>query len=400
MSATDSKAVFLTRCKAVGLDATEIAALENAGFDTYATLAFSTSFQPGAADETPFVKGVIEKVLGDPAHQKGPILRRLFYESYTLVAAELKKRVDRTDEDRPKVMPIQERATRWAALKTRLVGMTFNEETEPSFHLIDAFAQQVDDGQIRYVEWSACTKRAQEVEGQKKSADLKVWSPDSSGVIRQTSSVTPVTIQLSSDLKWKMALTRRGLAAEMARWCRFETHECITNMLMSAWLEPALPGHSAISFEQLARVDRAIFKRLAEECRNGLEQDASGETEIDIKMASILCEPNIRCLLLQTQTYSSSASSGSKRPPNEAAPRPPFKHPKGGGKSDKGGKGGAGKGGKSGSKRSKWKSRDSSGAMICFPYNNASGCQRTECTMKHVCARCFSSDHRAIECTK
>lgn len=401
MAATDSKAVFANRCKAVGLSPTEIGALEVAGFDTYATLAFSSSFQPGSADEAPFVKGVIKKVLNTADHPKAPILRRLFYEAYTLVAAELKKRVDRTEEDRPKVMPIQERAIRWTALKTRLVGMTFNEETEPSFHLIDAFAQQVDDGQIRYIEWSACTKRAQEVEGQKKSPDLKVWSPDASGVIRQTTSITPATIQLSSDLKWKMALTRRGLAAEMARWCKFETHECITNLLMNAWLEPALHGYCAVSFEQLARADRAIFKRLAEECRNGIEMDPSGETEIDVKMAAILCEPNIRCLLMQTQSASSSGSSSNKRQQEENIQKPPIKHPKGGGKSgDKSGKASGGKqNDRKGARRSKWKSRDSSGSMICFPYNNASGCQRKDCTMKHICARCFG-EHKALECNK
>ena len=406
MSSTDSKAVFLNRCKAIGLEATEILALETGGFDTYANLAFSSSFQPGASDETPFVRGVLEKVLGNADHQKAPALRRLFYEAYTLVAAELKKRVDRTDDDRPKVMPLQERAIRWDQLKTRLVGMTFNEETEPSFQLIDAFAQQVEDGQIRYVEWSACTKRAQEVEGTKKSQDLKVWSPDANGVIRQSNAVTPATIALSSDLKWKMALTRRGLAAEMARWCKFETHECLTNLLMNAWLEPSLPGHTSISFEQLARVDRAVFKRLAEECRSGIEMEpVSGETEIDAKMGMILCEPNIRCLLLPMQCNDrSSSGSTPKRVNEDTSDRGAWKKhqkPHGKGKDTKG----KGKGGKSeskgaaGAKRTKWKSRDPSGAMICFPFNNSSGCHRVDCTMKHVCARCFG-EHAAISCTK
>jgi len=408
MAATDSKAVFITRCKAVGLSDTEISAMETAGFDTYANLAFSPSFQPGASDESPFVKAVLEKVLGAADHPKAPALRRLFYESYTLVAAELKKKVDRTDEDKPKVMPLQERSTRWSTLKQRLVGMSFTEETEPSFHLIDVFSQQVDDGQIRYVEWSACTNRAQEVYGSKKMVDLKVWSPDSSGMIRQKTEVTPATIVLSSDLKWKMALTRRGLAAEMAKWCKFETHESLVNLLINSWLEPTLPGHAAISFEQLARADRAVFRRLAEECRNGLEQDHNGATDIDLKMEAILNEPNIRCLLLppQVSDRSSSSAGSGKRPQDEQPQKETWrKYPKarkGGGGKNQGGKGndgGKGKGHDGAKFSKKWKSREPSGAMICFPFNNSKGCHRPECNMKHICARCFG-EHSAVSCTK
>ena len=380
-------------------------AMTAAGFTTYATFAFATNYQPGAADDSAFVKGVIEKVLGAADHPKAPAWRRLFYEAYTLVAAELKKKVDKHDEDKPKTMPIQERSARWAKLKARLVGMSFNEETEPSFQLIDAFAQQVDDGQIRYVEWQACTKRAQEVDGSKKAPDLKVWSPDSSGFLRQSTQVTATTISLSSDLKWRMALTRRGLAADVARWCKFETHECIAELLMSAWLQPPLPGYQAISFEQLARVDRAIFKRLAEECRSGIEVDASGETEIDVKMAHILTEPSIRCLLLPLPSGSGSSSSQKRVSDDQDAPdKNKFqkaKESKGKGKS-KSSKGSGKSGGRSESKSSKkspWKSKDPSGALICFPYNNAHGCTRKECGMKHICARCYG-DHSASTCNK
>ena len=402
MSSTDSKAVFFNRCKAVGLDDAEIRVMEGAGFTTYANFAFSSSFQPGAVDETPFEQGVLVKVLGDKDHAKAPALRRLFYESYTLVAAELKKRVDRTEDDKPKVMPLQERASRWSTLKARLVGMTFTEETEPSFALIDLFAQQVDDGQIRYIEWSACAKRSQEVDCAKRANDLKVWSPDANGVVRQSTAVTATTISLSSDLKWRMALTRRGLAAEMAKWCRFETHERIVDLLQQAWLEPPLPGFMSISFEQLARVDRAIFKRLAEECRTGIDLDVTtGDTEIDYKLGAILVEPNIRCLLLPLQGHSS------KRSVDTNSESSTTKFQKGDGKRDFKGDGkGRGRGRKGdpkgkgrGQKRTKWKSRDASGAMVCFPYNNVSGCSRDGCTMKHICAKCFA-DHPAHTCNK
>ena len=153
MAATDSAPVFLARCKSVGLEDALVDRMVASGFNTYANFAFSSSYQPGSTDEGPFVEAVLKKILGDTgaAHAQAPVLRRLFYESYTLVASELKRKMERVDDDKPKIMPLQERASRWNELKKRVTGFSFHEEREPSFQLIDLLAQQTDDGQIRYI---------------------------------------------------------------------------------------------------------------------------------------------------------------------------------------------------------------------------------------------------------
>jgi hypothetical protein len=46
----------------------------------------------------------------DPPEERMPIVRRLFFESYTLAAADLRARVDRRDEDAPRKLALPERS--------------------------------------------------------------------------------------------------------------------------------------------------------------------------------------------------------------------------------------------------------------------------------------------------
>ena len=80
----DSQAVFQARVRELGLQA-HSERFAAAGWTTYSNLAFSTGYARGNADEELFNREVI--VLGRPK------LRRLFVESYTLAAADLRRRV-------------------------------------------------------------------------------------------------------------------------------------------------------------------------------------------------------------------------------------------------------------------------------------------------------------------
>ena len=37
---------------------------------------------------------------------------------------------------------------------------------------------------------------------------------------------------------------------------------------------------------------------------------------------------------------------------------------------------------------------------VCFDFNKSSGCRRRNCSYPHVCRRCYSSTHTALECTQ
>jgi hypothetical protein len=63
------------------------------------------------------------------------------------------------------------------------------------------------------------------------------------------------------------------------------------------------------------------------------------------------------------------------------------------GKGKKKGKTGKGKG-----KGKKIKSQMPDGSYVCFNFNKEVGCQRTECTFKHVCGKCFAEGVSMLAC--
>ena len=72
-------------------------------WDTYAKFAFASSFQPGSPDETPFLKQVVKAITGDEKTDSEWVspLRRLYFEAHTYCTADLRAKVERTDEDKP-----------------------------------------------------------------------------------------------------------------------------------------------------------------------------------------------------------------------------------------------------------------------------------------------------------
>ena len=111
----DSSAVFEGRCREMGLLPDEAARLKSRGWNSFALLAFACSYTPGQADDTNLVRlGAIITGTGadDPPEDRMPVVRRLFFEAYTLAAADLRSRVDRREDDAPRKLALPERSQR------------------------------------------------------------------------------------------------------------------------------------------------------------------------------------------------------------------------------------------------------------------------------------------------
>ncbi len=92
MVSIDSVAVFEERLVALGLASIKDA-FTSAGWSTLAGFAFSSNFIPGqTADDRVFVDKVVLKLVSSEEDAKVPAIRRLFFEAYTMAAADLKRR--------------------------------------------------------------------------------------------------------------------------------------------------------------------------------------------------------------------------------------------------------------------------------------------------------------------
>lgn len=92
-SLIESEAVFSGRLKPCGLEA-YAAEFHRRGWRTLSTFAFSSSWAPGSGDDQSFIDSVVRPLLRDPGHADVPKLRKLYFEAYTMVAADLKAKLD------------------------------------------------------------------------------------------------------------------------------------------------------------------------------------------------------------------------------------------------------------------------------------------------------------------
>ena len=98
---------------------------------------FKVGRYTGQANELTLMALTVKICQEDPPRAKVPPLRRLFFESYTLAAADMRSRLDRKDCDEPRRLAQAERASRHASQVTRLNSLDLTGELEPSHALID-----------------------------------------------------------------------------------------------------------------------------------------------------------------------------------------------------------------------------------------------------------------------
>jgi hypothetical protein len=303
--AMDSKAVFAQRVSELGLTAFSNEFIAR-GWDTHGNFAFASTYVPGAADDTKFVEQVVMPLLAAADHVKVTAVRRLFYESYTIMVADLKHRVERTDEEPARKLPNAERTARGLALQTRLgPGVQVYDENECSHALVDRLVQIYDENVLTYVDWSTCTSRLEELSGVKHVKELKA---DAAGYVKERVLEVRGSTDTSTDLLIRYALTRRGLAMELGQVLSYTVHEELIALLFREYLRPPPPGYSRVSIDQVRRADIEIFRQMQEQSRAGIRILPDGRMPLDLVLPGILVSPRVAMLLMPLP-----AAAGSKR---------------------------------------------------------------------------------------
>ena len=377
----------------MGISQAHLTAITNSGFETFAKFAFSCNFSPGQPDETPLI-AMVTAIIGaapNPVELGG--FRRLFFEAYTLAANDLRQRVDRVEDSQPRKLAAPDRAFRYDSQVARLPNLNLTNELEPSDALIDKACQQADDNRVSYIEWSACTKKSQELAGVKVIQQLK---SDSAGFVKVAAGEVDVQADLDTELLMRFALQRRGLAYDQAGILTFTVHEQWVDMLIFHRLSVPVPGYSKISIAQLLNADRALFTYLATRTRAGVLPIAGGVRPLDTHLVAGMNSTSVLFLLLPLALPASTKRVGDdvsgtdvKKQKGDQKGKGKGKK-KGGDKSDKG----AGKGSKSSGKPKNMPAdmkgmhaSDPDGVHICFNFN------RGTCNLPVSNGRCNNGRH-------
>lgn len=293
MSLVDSEAVFASRCARISIPEEAVKKLQSLGWSTYGTFAFSIQNQ---SDDKAFTDTVLKPVLGaDQTHAAK--LRRLFLESFTMAAAELKRQTDATEHEAPRRLPSQELAARLEILQKQIRPLVIKDRLEPSHTLINAAAQMIEDGRVKYIPWVMCTTRGQEINAVKELSSMKIWQPDKNGMIREVSRNPTMQATVGSELEVHQALRRRGIAYAVAQVMSFTVHEELVAFLFNEFQKDPPDGYEKVSLAQVAQADREVHVRLGELTRGGLGPTVDG-LPLDKPLKEVLAMASVMWLLM------------------------------------------------------------------------------------------------------
>ena len=173
-SIVDSKAHFAKRCTDIGMSSRALASLVANGYETIGMLAFAIG-QPGV----PLVEDAIQQFARNTFGVAAPMadvtaLKRMVFESHTLVLAQLREQVSNPDAATTRWLPAVEREAKMRGLRARLTGVVVEHQLEPSHALLDVFSQQWESRQLEYMHAEKCTSREWEAMKHKSSKQLTI----------------------------------------------------------------------------------------------------------------------------------------------------------------------------------------------------------------------------------
>ena len=206
--ALDSKAVFEERLQMFGIHDLK-PELETRGWDTLGAFAFCCSLPPNSAGDMFWTEVAGPLLKDDRSSPRLPGLRRLYFEAWTSMTADMKNRMERREDDVPVKVPAAEREERRVRVQTRLgEGVLIEGRMEPSDSLVNLCAQIVEDNTIRHVPWEKCTYRDLEVQGARR---VERFAVDRNGVLKLASDTKSIELPARDILEVSQVFTRRGL---------------------------------------------------------------------------------------------------------------------------------------------------------------------------------------------
>eukprot|EP00435_Cladocopium_sp_Y103_P000478 s3906_g1.t1 len=221
-------------------------------------------------------------------------VKRLHFESVTIVIAHLKSRViaDVGIEGIRKI-PNAEKQVRLITQQKRLVGISITGELQPSHALFDLANSMCDSNNVIWIPPSKCSKRESEITMATKEKSSMV-SVEQHLLKVSTADPDPKT-DISTDLQWQWAMMRRGIALGLISW---DTHQLWAQQLLSLLTKEVPLGYTRLSLDQLVRADKELFTIMAQELQITDKRVTAIPEPMDEAMKTLRTDPRITMCLL------------------------------------------------------------------------------------------------------
>ena len=388
----DSEAHFAARCVQIGLDDGMLKELQKLKLDTIGKFAYAVG-QPGVplgdSDWTTWVSNTLPAA----SIASSACLRRLLFESQTIVLADLKQQVQSPAEASNRPVPEAERERRMAQLKASIPGVIVEGDSEPSKALLDLCASMVSACELKYVAPCKCTSRLHEVS--LSTAPSRLLELDANKLVLKDKTEVP-DAQVSTPLQLLEAFRRRGLAYQFADICSFVEHERYVGKLMKHLSKPILEGTPRCTVAQILEADRLVHVHMLE---MGVKprRNATGVREVEANLAASLATYEVAFSLIPHPAHQAPPPGGGNKRKRRQEWLQKVKAARAANASSPGKGKGKGKGqvpGK-GSKVPKaildlgGVACMPDGSSLCFGYGLGNCKLGPKCTFKHACAKCF-----------
>lgn len=397
-SLVDSEAAFKSRAAEVGLTDPEVNALLASRVNTLARFAFAI-VPPGQTASDDAIRNLFLPAVANAGTISSA--RRLIFEAHSLLVAQVKQKIDKTDDGTAVSLAPAEREHRIENQRGRLQGLRLRGEEECSHASYNLVLQLQEKDSLMYLHPEKFTTRRQELAAKKPPKELSL---DSGHLTIKDKDVLH-SCSTATELEVTQALRRRALAFDLIGLCSYNSMNGYHTELLQHMQEEPPPGYSKIGPVQILRADRAAFLKISENLST-LRVKADGTMPLTDAFNQILRETSVAFHLLPLPVKSSS-TTGEKR----ASEQSPTRNKKLKSEHESSGKGksrGAGKGKRSNKNRGPnvpkaligKKLETNDGKRICWPFNLPGGCKDApaggECPRGvHVCCEpgCSSRSH-------
>ena len=320
MSLIDNTASFEKRCSDIDESGALLEGLRNQGVRCFSALAFTIGTPQTAPSDRQYDE-LAAKISGaGPTLGQVSSLRRLYFESTTLIVASLNEQVKSDSSDSGaliKKLPAAEKQARLEKQKERLSGWKLIGEMAPSHQLLDLVNSIMESGSIIWVAPSRCSKRGDEIHANVKPGSTSVQVENSTLKLAQVPVTT--TADVGTELKLCWAYQRRGIAFDNCRLLDWHIHDAWVQYLLGAMVRDYPAGYSSVRSEQVIKADRELWTILAQEHKAALKP-TNDVTALNQAFKALTTDPRVAMYLLPLPSSVSKVSNVTAAGPPKAPP--------------------------------------------------------------------------------
>ena len=386
----DSEAQFNQRMKDLKVSEGMQRKITNAGFTSFGVLAYAHG-QPGQSIVDSAFEAWVSAHLDSAASLADvSCVKRLLFESQTLVLASLKEQVTGlSSESSVKKLPNAEREARLNIVKAQLSGLLIEGALEPGHSLIDLCASMHQSNEIKYIAPERCVSRFHEIMNQKTPTKQLDIAADTL-VIKEHKEV-PDSIAHSA-MQINEAFVRRGVALLCADLVTHTNYTRYISTLFNHMHRDPPVGYSRCTVSQIVSADKAVWQKLLQDNVKPRRQP-DGTLALDDSLQRALESYEVSFCLLPLHAKKDGNKTKEKKEKKETDKTEKPNKVKQDEKKTKGPKG-KGKGRvPEAIMKLGGVARNPSGENLCYAFN-INGCSEAADGAKcrrglHVCAKCF-----------